>query len=163
LNPDDTSPRLSVDRIKPIAEELGIRLDLRHVRSAPELGAMLKALPADADAIFIPTDALVASNLPLILLAAMERGIPVSAVENNSVRKGALMTYGFDLRALGHQGARIAAQVLAGTPAGDLPIETAEFRLSINLDTAQRLRIAIADSILRQADVLRDSGGGDAR
>ncbi|CAA7624416.1 ABC transporter substrate-binding protein [Magnetospirillum sp. SS-4] len=163
FNPDDLSPRLSVDRVKPVANDLGIRLDLLHVRSAQDLDDTLKTLPADIDAIFIPTDALVASNLSRILLTAMERGIPISAVERNSVAKGALMTYGFELRALGRQGARIAAQILAGTPAGDLPVETAEFRLSVNLDTALRLNLSIPEDILRQADVIRTGGGGYAR
>lgn len=148
-NPDDISPHLSVERLTPVARELGLRLDLRYVRNPRELEVMLASLPDDADAVFIPTDALVASYLPKILLAAMGRGIPVTTVDRGGVVGGALMSYGIDLADLGRQGARIAVQVLAGTPAGDLPIETAEFRLSINLETAQRLNIAIAESYLR--------------
>jgi putative ABC transport system substrate-binding protein len=163
FNPDDLSPRLSVERIKPVAQELGLRLDLRHVRSVQDLDEVMNALPADTDAVFIPTDALVASNLSRILLATMQKGIPVSSVEANSVRQGALMSYGFELKELGRQGARIAAQVLGGVPAGDLPVETAEFRLSVNLDTVQRLNLAIPDSLLRQADIVRGTEGGDAR
>ena len=163
FNPDDISPRLSVEKIKPVAAELGLSLDLRHVRNVAELEQLLAALPPDTDALFIPTDALVASNFLKILKACMSRNIPVSAVDRKSVEAGALMSYGFDLAALGRQGARIAAQVLAGTPAGDLPIETAEFRLSINLETARRLGIAISDSHLRQAELFRGGGMGDGQ
>lgn len=162
-NPDDISPRLSVERIAPVAREMGLRLDLRHVRNLAELDALLGSLPEDADALFVPTDALVASHLPKILLACMRRGIPVTTVDRGGVMSGALMSYGLDLVDLGRQGARIAVQVLAGTPAGDLPVETAEFRLSINLATAQRLRIAIAESHLRQAEVFRAGENGNAR
>lgn len=163
FNPDDVSPRLSVDRIIPVAKELGVRLELRHIHSVAELDALLTDLPPGIDAIFIPTDALIASNLARILPAAMERGVPVSAVDRSSVQSGALMSYGIDLRALGGQGARIAAQILAGTPAGDLPIETAEFRLSINVETARRLKIVIPDTILRQAEIFRTAEPGHAR
>jgi putative ABC transport system substrate-binding protein len=162
-NPDDISPALSVEKIRPVAAELGLRLDLRHVRNIAELETLLAALPPDVDALFIPTDALVASNFPKILKACMSRNIPVSAVDRKSVEAGALMSYGFDLAELGRQGARIAAQVLAGTPAGDLPIETAEFRLSINLETARRLGIVISDSQLRQAEVFRGGGSVDGQ
>ncbi|MBV5325912.1 MAG: ABC transporter substrate-binding protein, partial [Rhodospirillaceae bacterium] len=105
-NPDDISPRLSVEKLKPVAASLGIRLDLRHVRTLTELEALLVALPDDVDALFIPTDALVASNFPKILLACMTRNIPVSSVDRKSVQAGALMSYGFDLTSLGRQGAR---------------------------------------------------------
>ncbi|TAN79551.1 MAG: ABC transporter, partial [Magnetospirillum sp.] len=141
---------------------LGVKLDLRHVRTVADLDEVLATLPGDADAVFVPTDALVASYLPKILLACMGRGIPVTTVDRRGVINGALMSYGLDLVALGRQGARVAMQVLAGTPAGDLPVETAEFRLSINLETAQRLKIDIAESHLRQAEVFRGEEGGRA-
>ncbi|MDO8606586.1 MAG: ABC transporter substrate-binding protein [Phaeospirillum sp.] len=162
-NPDDISPRLSVERIKPVAHELGITLDLRHVRNVAELEEVLASLPREVDAFFVPTDALVASYLPQILKASMGLGIPVTTVDRRGVINGALMSYGLDLVALGRQGARIAVQVLAGTPAGDLPIETAEFRLSINLETAQRLGVDIAESYLRQAELFRGGESNSAR
>jgi putative ABC transport system substrate-binding protein len=162
-NPDDISPRLSVERVKPVAQELGITLVLRHVRSVADLEQVMGEIPPGIDAIFVPTDALVASNLPLILNASAGRHIPVSAVDRSSVQAGALMSYGLDLNALGRQAARLAVQIMAGIPAGDLPVETAEFRLSINLETAQRLNIRIGDNILRQAEIFRATEARDAR
>lgn len=162
-NPDDLSPLASLLKITPLAGELGIRLDHAHVRNGAELDAALSAMASDVGAVFVPVDAYVASQVPRIMLATLKRGIPLSTPQRRGVQEGAFMSYGLDMHALGAQGARLAAQVLGGVPAGDLPVETAEFRLTINMDTAGRLGISLPDPILRQADLIRISRDADGR
>lgn len=154
-NPDDISPRASVEKLKKAAEDMEIRLDLRHTRNAEELEALLAAIPQEIDALFVPVDALIASQLPRIIKATMPRRIPVTVPTRAEVAGGALMSYGLDLRDLGRQAARLAAQILAGASAGDLPVETAEFHLIINMDTARKLDLTIDDRLLRQAEIIR--------
>lgn len=162
-NPDDASPRVSVSKITPLAAELGIRLDLAHVRNVAELDAALARMAPDVGAVFVPVDAFVASQVPRLMLATLARGIPLTTPQRGGVVDGAFMSYGLDMRSLGGQGARLAAQILGGVPAGDLPVETAEFRLVINVETAERLGIQIPDPILRQAELIRAARGGDGR
>lgn len=162
-NPDDASPRLSLEKIRPVAAELGIRLDPAHARNVAELDVALAAMAPDVGAVFVPVDAFVASQVPRLMLATLERKIPLTVPQRGGVTEGAFMSYGLDMRALGGQGARLAALVLGGVPAGDLPVETAEFRLVINMETAARLDIDIPDQILRQADLIRAARGGDGR
>jgi putative ABC transport system substrate-binding protein len=52
------------------------------------------------------------------------------------------------------QAARLADQVLRGTAPADLPVESAEPCLRINLKTAEAIGLAIPDTILRQADTI---------
>lgn len=160
-NPDDPSPLASLQKIGPVADDLGIRLDHAHVRNGAELDAALEAMASDVGAVFVPVDAYVASQVPRIMLATLRRNIPLSTPQRRGVVDGGFMSYGLDMLALGAQGARLAAQVLGGVPAGDLPVETAEFRLTINMDTAGRLGISLPDQILRQADLIRASRDGD--
>lgn len=162
-NPDDQSPRVSMEKIRPVAAELGIRLDEAHVRNLAELDAALAGMARDVGAVFVPVDAFVASQTPRILLACLDRNIPLTTPQRGGVVQGAFMSYGLDMRALGAQGARLAAQVLGGVPAGDLPVETAEFRLVINMETAGRLGIDIPGHVLRQAELIRAARGGDGR
>ncbi len=65
---------------------------------------------------------------------------------------GALIGYGPEFYAMGEQVARIADQILEGVQLSDLPVETAEFFLSINLQTADAIGIDISEEILGQAD-----------
>lgn len=162
-NPDDASPKVSLAKITPLAAELGIRIDRAHVRTVAELDAALAGMASDVGAVFVPVDAFVASQVPRLMLATLGRGIPLTTPQRGGVVDGAFMSYGLDMRALGGQGARLAAQIFSGVPAGDLPVETAEFRLVINMETAGRLELQIPDSILRQAELIRAARGGDGR
>lgn len=162
-NPDDPSPKVSLEKIGPVAADLGIRLDLAHARNVAELDAALAGMAPDVGAVFVPVDAFVASQVPRMMLATLARGIPLTTPQRGGVVDGAFMSYGLDMRALGGQGARLAAQVFGGVPAGDLPVETAEFRLVVNMETAGRLGIEVPDHILRQAELIRAARGGDGR
>ena len=48
----------------------------------------------------------------------------------------------------------MADQIFKGTKPADLPVETAEYFLSINLQTATALDLNIPDEFLRQADMV---------
>jgi ABC-type uncharacterized transport system substrate-binding protein len=52
---------------------------------------------------------------------------------------------------MGDQAARMADQIFKGTKPADLPVETAEFLLKINLKAAQTNSLDIPDAILKQA------------
>jgi putative ABC transport system substrate-binding protein len=52
---------------------------------------------------------------------------------------------------MGEQAARMADRILKGTKPGDMPVETAEFFLHINMKSAQAIGLDVPDAILRQA------------
>jgi putative ABC transport system substrate-binding protein len=64
------------------------------------------------------------------------------------------MSYGSDLNAAGNQAARLADQILRGSSPDDLPVETPEFFLTLNLNTAEAIGLEIPDEVLRQADTI---------
>jgi putative ABC transport system substrate-binding protein len=70
------------------------------------------------------------------------------------VADGPLYSYANKLVPTGAQAARIADQILKGIKPTDLPVETAEFFLAINLKTAQAIGLNISDNILSQADTI---------
>lgn len=154
----DPSPAAALARLQGAAAKLDITLVPTDIRSAAQLHAALDSLPRDMDAIFIPPDARIASTARAITLAATARGIPVTIPHREGVALGALFSYGFDLNALGRQAARLADQILSGIPAADLPIETADMDLTINLAVADRLGLRVPDELLRHADIVGQAG-----
>ena len=52
---------------------------------------------------------------------------------------------------MGNQASRLADKILKGTVPGDLPVETADFFLGINLRAAQAIGVDIPEDVLQQA------------
>jgi putative ABC transport system substrate-binding protein len=61
------------------------------------------------------------------------------------------MGYGLSVEDLAERAARLTDQIFRGSNPGDLPIESADFYLMVNVDTANAIGIEIPDHILEQA------------
>lgn len=157
-NPTDRSATTAIAKLQASAAKLSVRLLLRAVTDADDLHSALREIPPTTDAIFVPPDALIASNMPELVAAARRRRILLTVPHRDGVRQGATFSYGFDLFQLGQQAARLADMILAGAKPADIPVETAEFRLSINLAAAQAIGLTIPDGVLRQADLVSMGG-----
>ena len=80
---------------------------------------------------------------------------PLSDAFNNAHRAlaGGLMSYGIDLVEGYLNSAAYVDRILKGTAPADLPVQApATFKLVINLKTAKALGVAIAPSLLDNAD-----------
>jgi putative tryptophan/tyrosine transport system substrate-binding protein len=135
-----------------ITASIGVELVLAEVHSPEEAIAAIETLPTDATIFFVPTPSL--EPLGPLVETASQRGIAVGANNHRSLETGVLVTYAGDWFALGQQAARLVDQILKGTKPVDLPVETAEHFLRINLKTATALGLDIPDAILRQADTI---------
>ncbi|MDO8607555.1 MAG: ABC transporter substrate-binding protein [Phaeospirillum sp.] len=154
-NPIDPSPVAALANLQPTAEKLGLTLVPAHVRDPAELTALARSLPVDIDAVFVPPDALVASHLTQLTAACLARKLPVTVPQMVSAKmEGVLFSYGFSLEELGGQAAHMADQILRGVRPADLPVEVAEFQLSLDLRTARTLGLHIPTPVLRQARVI---------
>ncbi|MBI5409633.1 MAG: hypothetical protein HZA14_09740 [Nitrospirae bacterium] len=107
----------------------------------------------DADAIFILNSPFIISNIDLILKSAIKHGLP-TASGAGQYKNGVLITYGQDHFNSGKMASRLAHAVLQGASPGDMPVETTEFFLGINLQTAGAIGLEIPDNVLQQADFI---------
>lgn len=156
----DPSPAAVVAGLRPVADKLGLTLVTANIRDFVQLRAALDALPRDIDAVFVPPDVRISGNTRAVAAAAAAapRHLPVTVPQRDGVAQGALFSYGFDAHALGLQAARLADLILTGTPAADLPIETPDMQLAINLTTADLLGTTVPDDLLRHALVVGRAG-----
>ena len=154
FNPTDSAPASSVATVLESATALGVEIITYEAPTDEDVTALLNNFPQDIDAIFLVPDSVVNSRLQEILAVAEERKLPVSGPSTAQVEEGALTSYGFIHNEVGVQAARIADQILKGTPPGELPVEPAEFYLSVNLATAEKIGIEISDEILEQATLI---------
>jgi len=156
-NPDDSGPSTIIKTVSADAETLGVEIVTAETRTKEDVLAALDTMPDDIDAIFIIADNLVGAQMSDLVAFAIEKKLPLATNSKNYVEMGALMGFGGDQLELSRQAARMSQQILKGTPAGDLPVETADFYLSLNLVTASAIGHTIPDDVLGAAkDIIRE-------
>ena len=154
-NPEDQSPVLALAAVSQVAVKLGVELITREIRYPEELKAAIENIPAEADAVFLLPDSLLSTRLPDLAEAATKLKLPVSGANVGVVKTFKVLTsYGFDRITAGKQAARLADQIFQGVNPADLPVETPEFYLAINLKVAEAIGLDIPDEILRQAEII---------
>lgn len=153
-NVDDASAKASATAALAAAETLGLTLELHEVHTGEEITQAIADIPADVQAIFLAQDSLVAARIDDFAAAAIAHQLPLCTPTDGQVEQGALISYSFRLLDLGQQAARLAHQILEGDSPADLPVETAEFFLTINMKTAEAINLQIPEEVLRAADQL---------
>ena len=134
--------------------QLKLELIERHVASVEELRAGLRALrPGEADALLYVADAMVASQMELIIETARAKKLPTMVQERGSVEPGALAAYGESFYVIGRLSAKYVQRVLSGTRLADLPVEQVDrLHFVVNPKTAKALGLTIPQSVLARAD-----------
>lgn len=150
-NPANSTSELA--ELEAIVGPLGIELIAIEVTTVDDLLSVLDAVPEDVDAIFVLASGFLTAHLSKFVESAIEHKLPLTSV-GEGAKAGALMSFGHNYVPVGKQASRLAAKILEGTGAADLPVETADFFLSVNLLTADSIGLDISDNVLEQADVI---------
>lgn len=133
------------DIAKAEAEKLGLNWVEATVSNTNEIVSVVESLVGKVDAIYSPTDNMIAEGMAAVSSVATENGIPCIVGEEGMVSNGGLATYGLDYYNLGKQTAAMAVSVIKGEkkPA-DMPIEyLTDCTLTINDEIANTLGIEI--------------------
>ncbi|MCB9436219.1 MAG: ABC transporter substrate-binding protein [Anaerolineales bacterium] len=151
---DATNPTsaAALANIQALANVAGVELLLYDipVGDAEATPNAIAQLPDDVDGIFVLK---VWATVPWLEISAQRR-IP-NSVDSADTEGFHVLAYGPSLRKMGEQAAGLVSQILNGTPAGDLPIETSEFVLTINLGAANAIGLTIPTGLLEQAQEIR--------
>lgn len=153
-NPTDKSALLTMDAIIPFAEKLGVTFYTEEMANPEQVRTAIERFPDQADAIFLPRDSMVESQIELFRVVAEQRKVPISAPSALQVEAGALLSYGHNHFQLGRQAAHLVEQVLGGVDPGDIPVEESRLFFELNLDVATRIGLHVPESILRRADFI---------
>ena len=148
-HPEDNPSIVIVKSLPEAASGLGVELVLTKVQSGEEVLAAVPTLPKDASIFLIPGTRL-ESSTEAILKLATEHDVPVGGY--NRPEEDLLLNYTTDRAVQGKQAARLADQVFKGVKPADLPVESPEFLLIINLKVANAIGLNIPDSTLHQAN-----------
>jgi putative ABC transport system substrate-binding protein len=156
-NPDDVLVVQSMKTLQEAADKLGVELLLRETHSEEESQAAIDSIPDNADAIFPVAglaDRIFAKFYTQVGEVALQRKLAFSTPARLSDSDGVLMSFGPEYDAIGRQAAKMTDQVLKGVKPAELPVETPQFFLTLNLVTAAAIGVQIPDQIIQQADFI---------
>jgi putative ABC transport system substrate-binding protein len=144
---------LEMREIHAAARTLALEVAPFEIRRAEDIAPAFEALRAQADALYVVTDALVVSNVARIITFALGARLPTVFHTRDFIQAGALMSYGPNYLDMFRRAAELVDKILRGTKPADIPVEQpTKFELVINLTTAKALGLTIPESFLLRAD-----------
>lgn len=110
----------------------------------------VQQLVGKCDAIYLPTDNVMASSIPIIYGVTAESKTPVICGESGMVYNGGLATLGISYFQLGYETGLMAVEVLGGADISEMPIRfaTEGFEYAINKTVADEIGLEIPDDLL---------------
>ena len=155
-NSSEQNSKVQVDDLKAAAKELGVEVVEKSVIQASEIPQAADALTRESDAIYLPTDNLVASVVNLLTDKATAAKKIVFGAESAHVKGGALITQGIDYYEMGKQAGKIAIDILKN---GKKPSEIKYQRMSlndivVNGKTMAALGITLPEDIKSKAKII---------
>jgi putative ABC transport system substrate-binding protein len=151
-NPSENRKR--VEHAARIADRIGLHLEAFEVYAPQDIPSALTALSKNVDVLWGIADTLTLSPqlAKHLLLFAFRNKIPFIGPSDTWVKAGALYALDWDYRDLGAQCGLMALTILQGTPPGKIPPAIPRKVLySINLNTAEQMKIVIPDDIVQKA------------
>jgi len=150
---DPISPP-QVRAMQAAAARLGVKLDVREIRSAGDIApALIAGLKESPDALLVTSESILFENRARIIEFAVQEHLPGVYPWRAVAMAGGLMSYAQDNDELFRRAAAQVDRVLKGARPAELPVEQpTKFVLVINLKTAKAVGLTIPQSLLISAD-----------
>lgn len=151
-NVAEPNSKVQAEMVKAQAATKNVEVVVKTVSEAIEISAATTALIQSdgVQAIYLPTDNLIASNMPAVGAVADELGVPTVAGESGMVLAGGTITYSINYKSLGYLTGEMAAKILSGTPCSEVPstsVDASGLEVAINEGSIQKLGIEVPQSI----------------
>lgn len=130
---------------KEAIEALGLTYTEVTITNSNEVQQAAQQIVENCDALYLPTDNILASSIPVIHGVTIESKTPVICGESGMVAGGGLATLGINYYDLGYKTGLMAVKVLKGeSEPANMPIESAsDFDFAINGTVAEEIGIEI--------------------
>ena len=148
-NSSEQNSAFQISLAKKTCDELGLNYIDATASSTNEIQQVVQSLVGKVDAVYSPTDNLIASSIPTVAQVTTQAKLPFICGEEGMTKQGGLATYGINYYELGKQTAAMAVDVLKnGKKPAEMPIQYLQGGdLFINEDVARAIGIVIPDSL----------------
>ena len=148
-NSSEHNSKFQIDMAKRKLDEMGISYIEATITNPNDIQQVVQSIIGKAEAIYIPTDNMLAAGMPNVINITEPAKIPVICGEVDMLKSGGLATYGISHYELGKLTSKQAAKILRGeAEPASMPIEYLQtLTLSINTNAAEKLGIIIPENI----------------
>lgn len=131
-------------------EKEGIKVEVYTVADSNDIQQVVTKAADNSDAIYIPTDNTIASNMEIVKNVTVPEKVPVIAGEENMCAVGGLATLSISYYNIGYNAGLMAYDILVnGKDPAEMPIQYAdEITLKYNAEIASELGIQIPDDMV---------------
>ena len=156
-NSSEQNSKIQVEDLKKAAKELGLNIVEKSVVQANEIPQAVDNLVREADAIYLPTDNLVASVVSLITEKATAAKKIVFGAEAAHVKGGALITQGVSYYEIGKEAGKMAIEILKnGKKPSEIKFKTMPLsEIEVNEKTLAALGISLPEDVKSKAKMIQ--------
>ena len=149
----EANSKFQVELAKEEASVLGLEVVEGTVSNSNEIQQVVQSLVGKVDAIYIPTDNMLAAGMSTVVSVTNPAGIPVICGEEGMVNAGGTATYGINYYDLGKLTAAQAVSILVdGKNPAEMPIEyCSDCDLVLNEEAAKEMGISFPQDLLDKA------------
>lgn len=141
----ERNSEVQVEEAEKLFKKADIKVIKKGISSTNDVQDTAKSLMKDVDLIFVPTDNIIASAIPILRDLSKESKVPVVGGSADMVGEGLLFSYGPDYEKLGEQTAKMAVKVLEGEDVSKLSAQYPEaLNVAVNDDMAKALDIDVS-------------------
>lgn len=146
---------IQADAAEEAAKALGLEVERKTVSSTNDVAQVTESVIGNCDAVYIPTDNVLASCMPLVSSITNPAGLPIIVGESGMVEGGGLASVAIDYTELGKLTGKMASEIIEGADIKTMPIQYTENpELIINEAAAAELGITIPEDIKSTASVV---------
>lgn len=146
-NSSEINSQVQVDLLKGFAKDRKVEIKEATVNNVNDIQQAARSLVGKVEAIYVPTDNVLASAMPALAMVTEEAKLPVVSGWDDA---NGIATIAIDYYKLGVQTGEMAADILSGkAKPADMPIQTQnEFTVIVNEANAKKIGLTIPKEIL---------------
>ncbi|MGO1528022.1 MAG: ABC transporter substrate-binding protein [Senegalia sp. (in: firmicutes)] len=140
-NTSEANSEVQIKEVKKLAPNEDLEVIAVGVSNVNEIPQAIDSLLKKVDAVYTPSDNLIASSIELIASKLIDKEIISVSAESAHVESGTLITNGLSYYELGKQTAAMASEILVDKKSpSDIPVGVAENIVNtVNIDTLEKL------------------------
>jgi ABC-type uncharacterized transport system substrate-binding protein len=139
--------------VEPAARAMGLQIQVVRAGTSRDIDAAFASDMRERDALFVGPSGIFSSRRIHIVNQAIRHGMPATYANREFPDIGGLMSYGTNVAQAWRQAGVYVGRVLKGMKPSDLPVvQSTNFELVINAQTARTLGLEVPPTLLARAD-----------
>ena len=154
-NSSEINSQFQVEILKKELARYNVTLVEGTVSSVNDVQQVAQGLIGKIDALYVPTDNIIASAMPVLTKITTPAKVPVITGEEGPLHGGGLATVGVDYYELGKIAGNMGADILEGkAKPADMPIQyQKEFKVKVNEPVLKTLGLQLPESLKGKAEL----------